>query len=55
MACFVTTCSSNITSGPILSKNKQTKRKFPNFDQNHGLTPLENPLCRLCKINIFEV
>ena len=32
MACFLTTWSLNITSWPILSK-KQTKRKFPNFDQ----------------------
>ena len=32
MACFLTTWSLNITWRPILSK-KQTKRKFPNFDQ----------------------
>ena len=23
---------------------EQTKGKFPNFDQNRGLTPLKNPL-----------
>ena len=38
------------------SVQKQTKRKFLIFDQNHGLNPLKkNLVWQLCKINILIV
>ena len=37
------------------SVQKQTKRKFSIFDQNHGLNPLKKNLVKLCKINILTV
>ena len=39
-ACFLTRTSSNTFSGCILHKRKRSI-KFPIFDQNHGLTPLQ--------------
>ena len=37
------------------SVQKQTKRKFSIFDQNHGLNPLKKNLVKRCKINILTV
>ena len=38
------------------SVQKQTKRKFSIFDQNHGLNPLKkNLVWHLCKINFLIV
>ena len=35
---------------------KQAKRKFATFDENHGLTPFEKiSTWRLCKIHIFSL
>ena len=35
---------------------KQAKRKFATFDENHGLTPFEKiSTWRLCKIRIFSL
>ena len=44
-ACFLTRTSPNTFSGCILHKRKRSK-KFPIFDQNHGLTPLQK--CQFC-------
>ena len=41
-ACFLTRTSPTTFSGCILHKTK----KFPIFDQNHGLTPLQK--CQFC-------
>ena len=45
-ACFLTRTSPNTFSGCILHKRKRSK-KFPIFDQNHGLTPLQK--CQFCR------
>ena len=35
---------------------KQAKRKFATFDENHGLTPFEKiSTWRLCRIRIFSL
>ena len=38
---FLSGTSSNIISRPFFLKEKQLKKKFPIFGQNHGLTPFE--------------
>ena len=36
-------------------KEKQTRKKFRIFDQNHGLTPIKNAFFWLSKYEIFIV